>query len=328
MNNDVILKVSNLQTYFNTPQGTVRAVDGVSFEVKRGKVLGLVGESGCGKTVTALSILALLPRVGLEVFTGQIRYRDIDLLELTPMQMQKIRGKCISMVFQDPLSALNPVFTVGEQIAETLRLHLKMNRREARGKSIELLKRVGIPSPEKRYQEYPHQLSGGMRQRVMIAMAISCNPDVILADEPTTALDVTLQAQILDLLHDLREQIGMSMVLISHDLGVIAEMADEVAVMYAGQIVEYASTSKLFTDPLHPYSRGLLSSLPRSESSEEKAERLMAIPGAVPALHSPPPGCKFHPRCGLAEEICHREEPVLEEKARQHSVRCWMVEQR
>ncbi|MCI0529025.1 MAG: ABC transporter ATP-binding protein, partial [Nitrospira sp.] len=261
-------------------------------------------------------------------FTGQIQYRDINLLELASTEMQKIRGRHISMVFQDPLSALNPVFTIGEQIAETLRLHLKMNYREAKERSIELLKLVGIPSPEKRYQEYPHQLSGGMRQRVMIAMAISCSPDVILADEPTTALDVTLQAQILDLLHGLREQMGMSMVLISHDLGVIAEIADEVAVMYAGRIVEYASTSKLFTDPLHPYTRGLLNSLPRSVSSEEKAERLMAIPGTVPALHSPPPGCKFHPRCGLAEEICESEEPTLEEKVNQHSVRCWMVEQR
>ncbi len=328
MNNDVVLKVANLRTFFNTPQGVVRAVDGVSFEVKRGRVLGLVGESGCGKTATALSVLALIPRAGLEVFTGQIRYRDTDLLGLTSMQMQKIRGRYISMVFQDPLSALNPVFTIGEQIAETLRLHLRMNRREAREKSVELLKLVGIPSPEKRYREYPHQLSGGMRQRVMIAMAISCGPDVILADEPTTALDVTLQAQILDLLHDLRERMGMSMVLISHDLGVIAEMADEVAVMYAGRIVEYASTHKLFTDPLHPYTRGLLNSLPYSAASEEKTKRLMAIPGTVPALHSPPPGCKFHPRCSLAEEICRHEEPALEEKTSQHSVRCWMVEQR
>ncbi len=328
MNNDVILKVANLQTFFNTPQGIVRAVDNVSFEVKRGTVLGVVGESGCGKTVTALSILALIPRTSLEVFTGQIRYRDMNLLELASTEMQKIRGRHIAMIFQDPLSALNPVFTIGEQIAETLRLHLKMKYREAKERSIELLKLVGIPSPEKRYQEYPHQLSGGMRQRVMIAMAISCSPDVILADEPTTALDVTLQAQILDLLHDLREQMGMSMVLISHDLGVIAEMADEVAVMYAGRIVEYASTSKLFTDPLHPYTRGLLNSLPRSVSSEDKAERLMAIPGTVPALHSPPPGCKFHPRCGLAEEICKSEEPTLEEKENQHSVRCWMVEQK
>jgi peptide/nickel transport system ATP-binding protein len=330
MSKDVVLKVSNLQTFFNAPQGTVRAVDGVSFEVKRGKVLGLVGESGCGKTVTALSILALIPRTSLSVFTGQILYRDMDLLELTSLQMQKIRGKCISMVFQDPLSALNPVLTVGEQIAETLRLHLKTSRREARENSVELLKRVGIPSPEKRYREYPHQLSGGMRQRVMIAMAISCSPDVILADEPTTALDVTLQAQILDLLHDLRERMGMSIVLISHDLGVIAEMADEVAVMYAGRIVEYASTHKLFSDPLHPYTLGLLSSLPYSASPSpgEKPKRLMAIPGMVPALHASPPGCKFHPRCSLAEEICRREEPVLEEKTDCHNVRCWMVERR
>ena len=323
---DVILKVTNLCTFFNTPEGVIQAVDGVSFEVKRGRVLGLVGESGCGKTVTALSIMGLIPRSTLKVFTGRIQYRDIDLLGLTATEMQKIRGRRIAMVFQDPLSSLNPVFTIGEQIAEILRLHLNINRREAKERTIELLKRVGIPSAERRYQEYPHQLSGGMRQRVMIAMAISCGPDLILADEPTTALDVTLQAQILDLLHHLREQLGMSMLLISHDLGVVAEMADEVVVMYAGRIVESTSTHHLFSNPLHPYTRGLLNSLPRFAHWDKKAERLMAIPGTVPKLLNPPSGCKFHPRCELAEEICTDEEPALEEKKEQHRVRCWMVE--
>lgn len=323
---DITLKVINLRTFFKTPEGVIKAVDGISFEVKRGKVLGLVGESGCGKTVTALSIMGLIPRTSLQVHSGQILYRDIDLLGLTATEMRKIRGRQISMIFQDPLSSLNPVFTIGEQISEMLRLHLKMRRREARDKTIHLLKLVGIPSAEKRYGEYPHQLSGGMRQRVMIAMAVSCNPELILADEPTTALDVTLQAQILKLLHDLKERMGLSMVLISHDLGVIAEAADEVAVMYAGQIVEHTATRKLLDQPLHPYTQGLLNSLPRFTLSDQRNRRLAAIPGTVPNLLRPPLGCKFHPRCKLAEGICSHEEPGLEEKARQHQVRCWMVE--
>ena len=323
---DILLKVIDLRTYFKTAEGVIRAVEGINFQVKRGKVLGLVGESGCGKSVTALSIMGLIPRTSLELFSGQVLYKDINLLGLTDREMQKIRGRRISMIFQDPSTSLNPVFTIGEQIAEVLRLHLKMGRREARERTIDLLRMVGIPSPEKRYAEYPHQLSGGMRQRVMIGMAISCDPDLILADEPTTALDVTLQAQILGLLHDLRERLGMSMVLISHDLGVIAQLADEVAVMYSGRIVEYTSTRELLSKPLHPYTQGLLNSLPRFTRSDERARRLTAIPGTVPHLLSQPSGCKFHPRCELVEEMCRRDEPPLEEKTVHHGVRCWRVE--
>ncbi|HXN06336.1 MAG TPA: ABC transporter ATP-binding protein, partial [Nitrospiria bacterium] len=257
-----LLQIKNLKTTFKTREGLVRAVDDVSLQVNRGEVLGLVGESGSGKSMTSLSVLRLVPPPG-KIEGGDIIFEGRSLLAMSPEAMRKLRGKEISMIFQEPMTSLNPVFTVGEQVAEMLRLHLKMSRKEARERTVELFRLVGIPSENRRYDEYPHQLSGGMRQRVMIAMAISCNPKLIFADEPTTALDVTIQAQILNLLHDLREKFRMTLVLISHDLGVIAESADHVAVMYAGKIVEYAETRALFASPLHPYTKGLLDSIPR-----------------------------------------------------------------
>lgn len=318
----VILKVDGLKTVFETSEGTLRAVDGVNFEVKKGRVLGLVGESGCGKTLTALSIMRLIPQPPGRIVAGRVLFKGTDLLTLTESQMRLFRGKNLSMVFQEPMTSLNPVFTIGNQIGEMLRLHLKMSRKEAWERTIELLSLVGIPSPQQRVKEYPHQLSGGMRQRVMIAMAISCNPDVVFADEPTTALDVTIQAQILALLDELRQRLGMALVLISHDLGVIAEMVHEVAIMYAGRIVETAETKDLFENPLHPYTQGLLASLPRFDQGGPRHKRLQAIPGTVPKLQELPMGCKFEPRCGYAFARC-QEEPPLEELYPGHWVRCW-----
>lgn len=334
---DPILRVSGLATSFFTSEGTFQAVAGIDFDVKRGKVLGLVGESGCGKTVTALSVMRLVPDPPGRIVGGKILFQGTDLLALTEKEMQSIRGKRIAMIFQEPMTSLNPVFTVGNQIMEMLRLHLKMSKREALERTIELLTQVGIPSPEQRVKEYPHQLSGGMRQRVMIAMAISCHPDLVFADEPTTALDVTIQAQILSLLSRLREELGMAMVLISHDLGVIAEVADEVAIMYAGRIVEYTSKEELFANPLHPYTQGLLASLPRFDlpnatSSAQTGqirktrERLKAISGMVPRLSNLPSGCTFHPRCPVAIEVCQKEEPELLEVSPGHKVRCWLAQ--
>jgi peptide/nickel transport system ATP-binding protein/oligopeptide transport system ATP-binding protein len=321
-----VLKVENLITEFHTSEGVLRAVDGVSFGVKKGRVLGLVGESGCGKTVTALSIMRLVPSPPGKIATGRVIFNGKDLITLPESEMRSFRGKRLAMVFQEPMTSLNPVFTVGDQIQEMLKLHLHMTKTEARDRTVELLSLVGIPSPKQRAKDYPHQLSGGMRQRVMIAMAISCNPDVIFADEPTTALDVTIQAQILALMEELRERLGLSLVLISHDLGVIAEVAHEVAIMYAGRIVEYTTTEELFTHPLHPYTQGLLSSLPRFDRSGARRERLQAIPGSVPKLLELPSGCKFEPRCVHAFDRC-REEPALEELAPGHWVRCWWAEE-
>ncbi len=334
---DLILRVSGLKTSFFTSEGTFQAVAGIDFEVKKGKVLGLVGESGCGKTVTALSVMRLVPDPPGRIVAGKILFQGTDLLTLTEKEMQSIRGKRIAMIFQEPMTSLNPVFTVGNQIMEMLRLHLAMSKREALERTIELLTQVGIPSPEQRVKEYPHQLSGGMRQRVMIAMAISCHPDLVFADEPTTALDVTIQAQILSLLKRLREELGMAMVLISHDLGVIAEVADEVAIMYAGRIVEYTSKEELFANPLHPYTQGLLASLPRFDlpnatpsgqagQVHKTRERLKAISGMVPRLSDLPSGCTFHPRCPVAIEVCQKEEPELLEVSPGHKVQCWLAQ--
>lgn len=334
---DLILRVSELKTSFFTSKGTFQAVAGIDFEVKKGKVLGLVGESGCGKTVTALSVMRLVPAPPGRIVAGKILFQGTDLLTLTEKEMQSIRGKRIAMIFQEPMTSLNPVFTVGNQIMEMLRLHLAMSKREALERTIELLTQVGIPSPEQRVKEYPHQLSGGMRQRVMIAMAISCHPDLVFADEPTTALDVTIQAQILSLLKRLREGLGMAMVLISHDLGVIAEVADEVAIMYAGRIVEYTSKEELFANPLHPYTQCLLASLPRFDLPDatpsgqvgqvrKARERLKAISGMVPRLSDLPSGCTFHPRCPVAIEVCQKEEPELLEVSPGHKVRCWLAQ--
>jgi peptide/nickel transport system ATP-binding protein/oligopeptide transport system ATP-binding protein len=320
-----ILQVENLVTEFSTPSGTLKAVEGVNFKIEKGKVLGIVGESGCGKSVTALSIMRLLPLPFAKIKDGKILFKGENLLTRSEKDMQKIRGKHIAMVFQEPMTSLNPVFTIGTQISEMVRLHLQLNRSDAKHRTIELLQRVGIPAPERRVDEYPHQLSGGMRQRVMIAMAISCNPDLIIADEPTTALDVTIQAQILALLQDLRTQIGMAMILISHDLGVIAEVAEEVVIMYAGRIVEQAKTEDLFAIPRHPYTKGLLDSLPRFEQGEVKT-RLRTIKGSVPKLTDLPSGCKFSTRCQWVMDRCHTEEPGLLKQAPQHFSRCWLEE--
>jgi len=314
-----LLNIKDLTTTFFARGGAVKAVDSLSLALRKGRVLGLVGESGCGKTMTALSILNLVPYPG-KIESGSIFFEGLDLLTLPPDEMRKIRGARISMIFQEPMTALNPVFTVGNQIAEVLTTHQAATHREALDRSIELLRSVGIPSPEKRSGEYPHQLSGGMRQRVMIAMAIACKPALILADEPTTALDVTIQAHILELLDRIQQEMGMAMVLVTHDLGLIAERADEVAVMYAGKIVEQAETRELFASPLHPYTRGLMASIPGPGAVRHA--RLKTIPGTVPRLSDLPAGCKFSPRCDRKTERCEVEPQLLEVKPG-HLVRCW-----
>jgi len=306
-----LLEVEDLRIEFATPEGTIRAVDGVSFHVEEGETLGLVGESGCGKSVTALALLRLIAPPG-RIAGGKIRYRGRDLLSLSEPEIRKIRGKEIALIFQEPVAALNPVFTVGSQIAEAIRVHNKMPKREALAEAVRLLKLVQIPDPERRIHEYPHQLSGGMCQRVMIAMALSCKPSLIVADEPTTALDVTIQAEILDLLRRLRSQFGLSVLLISHNLGVIAESAHRVAVMYAGRIVEEAPVREIFASPKHPYTLGLLRSMPRlGERSRSGRRRLPTISGSVPDPGRREPGCSFAPRCPEVMEVCRQEEPAL-----------------
>jgi len=314
-----LLEVRNLHTVFDTDDGLVRAVNGVSFPVESGETLGVVGESGCGKSVTAFSIMRLIPSPPGRITEGEIRFRGRDLLSLSGEEMRRLRGNDISMIFQEPMTALNPVYTVGDQIGEAVRVHRRVGTREARLRSLEMLEQVGIPSPRQRLDEYPHQLSGGMRQRVMIAMALACRPALLLADEPTTALDVTIQAQILDLLQRLQEEMGMSIVLITHDLGVVAEVADRVAVMYGGRIVEQAPVRELFASPKHPYTIGLLDSIPRMS---QDTERLRVIPGTVPPPVALPPGCTFHPRCPFRYERCVSAEPELEDVAPSHRVRC------
>ncbi len=313
-----LLEIQGLTTRFFTRAGVVTAVDDVSLTVRKGRVLGLVGESGCGKTVTALSVLNLVPLPG-RITAGRILFEGNDLLRLPPEELRAVRGARIAMIFQEPMTALNPVFTVGSQIAEVLTTHGRANRQEARAAAVDLLRSVGIPSPEKRTSEYPHQLSGGMRQRVMIAMAIACRPALILADEPTTALDVTIQAHILELLGSIQAEMGMALVLVTHDLGLIAERAHDVAVMYAGRIVEQAETRDLFAHPLHPYTQGLLASVPRWG---EGRARLRAIPGTVPRLSEMPLGCTFAPRCDRKTMACEQM-PDLVEVAPGHRVRCW-----
>ena len=318
-----LIQVKNLQTSFFTPEGEVRAVDGVSFEIGEGKTLGLVGESGCGKSVTSLSIMRLIPTPPGQIVGGEIDYRGRDLLKLNKEEMRKIRGNEISMIFQEPMTSLNPVFTVGNQIGEAIRLHQGLGKKETRAKTIEMLRLVKIADPESRVDSYPHQLSGGMRQRVMIAMALSCNPSLLIADEPTTALDVTIQAQILELMKELQQKIGMALLLITHDLGVVAERADEVAIMYAGKIVERGSAQAIFVRPLHPYTVGLLNSLPGTRGKKKK--RLDAIPGVVPSPLHLPSGCRFRDRCPKAAGICAEAEPPLVDKAG-HSVACYFPE--
>jgi oligopeptide/dipeptide ABC transporter ATP-binding protein len=317
-----LLKVKNLKTYFFTHEGTVKAVDEVSFSVNQGKTLGLVGESGCGKSVTALSIMRLIPNPPGKIVSGEIWFEGKNLLKLDDKQIRKIRGKKISMIFQEPMTSLDPVFTIGHEIVEVIQLHQGLNKEEARKKAIEALKIVGIPDVEKRINNYPHQLSGGMRQRVMIAMALSCNPTLLIADEPTTALDVTIQAQILRLINDLKDKFGASVMLITHDLGVIAEMCDNVAVMYAGHIVEYTDVYTLFDNPLHPYTKGLSKSIPRMNVD---VEHLNAIPGIVPNLLDLPSGCPFHPRCDFSFKRCVEEMPELIEIENSHLVKCHLV---
>jgi oligopeptide/dipeptide ABC transporter ATP-binding protein len=314
-----LLEIAGLSTSFTTRSGVIRAVDKVNLSLRAGRVLGLVGESGCGKTITALSILNLVPPPG-RITAGKILFEGRDLLTLSEAEMRKVRGARISMVFQEPMTALNPVFTVGNQISEVLTTHQNITDREALDRSVELLQSVGIPSPEKRVHEYPHQLSGGMRQRVMIAMAIACQPSLVLADEPTTALDVTIQAHILELLTRIQTEMGMAMVLVTHDLGLIAERAHEVAVMYAGRIVEKADTAALFAEPLHPYTRGLMASIPRP--GESRRSRLRTIAGSVPRLSDLPQGCTFSPRCDIRIAQCETEPDLVEVKPG-HLVRCW-----
>jgi oligopeptide/dipeptide ABC transporter ATP-binding protein len=319
-----LIQVKNLRTSFFTPEGEVRAVDGVSFSIGEGKTLGLVGESGCGKSVTALSIMRLVPSPPGKIVDGEIVYRGQDLLKLNGTAMRKIRGNEISMIFQEPMTSLNPVFTIGDQIGEAIRLHQGLGKRETREKTIEMLRLVKMADPESRVDDYPHQLSGGMRQRVMIAMALSCNPSLLIADEPTTALDVTIQAQILELIEELQEKkLGMALLLITHDLGVVAERADEVAIMYAGKIVERAPTQAIFNRPLHPYTVGLLNSLPGVGAKKKK--RLEAIPGVVPSLLELPSGCHFRDRCPKAAGICAEAEPELVEKQKDHSAACYFA---
>jgi peptide/nickel transport system ATP-binding protein len=320
-----LLDVKNLKTYFFTDEGVVRAVDGVDLYIDKGETLGVVGESGCGKSVTALSIMKLIPQPPGRIVEGNITYDGSNLVDLPPNRMRKIRGKEISMIFQEPMTSLNPVFTVGEQIAEAIRLHEGLGRREAMAKTVDMLKLVHIPNADRRVKEYPHQLSGGMRQRIMIAMALSCNPKLLIADEPTTALDVTIQAQILDLLNELKSKLRMAVMLITHDMGVIAETAQRVVVMYAAKVAEEAPVGELFKEPLHPYTQGLLRSIPRIDLAATARRRLETIPGTVPTLRGDiAPGCRFAPRCPFVKSVCTEKVPVLKEVKPGHKVSCWL----
>ena len=319
--NKPVLSVRNLKTYFYIDVGVARAVDDLSFDVGRGKTLALVGESGCGKSMTALSILRLVPDPPGRIVGGQVLFGGRDLVQASEPEMREIRGNAISMIFQEPMTSLNPVFRVGGQIGSILALHQGLDRAEARRQAIDLLEQVGIPAPDRRVDDYPHQMSGGMRQRVMIAMALACDPELLIADEPTTALDVTIQAQILDLLRKLQEERGMAIILITHDLGIVAEMAHDVAIMYAGKLVEHAPVSRLFASRKHPYSQGLFESLP---SFQTRGDRLKTIEGQVPAAIAFPDGCRFHPRCPRAMAVCAHDEPPLFEVGPEHACACWL----
>lgn len=315
-----LLEVRNLQTQFRTEDGVVKSVDDVSFRLNAGEVLGIVGESGCGKSVTSYSIMGLIDPPG-EVTGGEIWLEDRDLTKLSKKQLRKIQGKEMAMIFQEPLTSLNPLLTVGLQISEVLTRHKRLSRREVKEQSIEMLRQVGIPRPDKVYHSYPHELSGGMRQRVMIAIALSCGPKLLIADEPTTALDVTIQAQILRLMKELRDNLNTSIMLITHDLGVVAEMADRVIVMYAGQVVEEGDVYDIYRSPKHPYTRGLMNSTPKLN---DVRKTLGSIPGTVPPLSNMPSGCRFHPRCPFAHEKCKTEAPKLEQLNSGAQVRCWL----
>jgi peptide/nickel transport system ATP-binding protein len=319
-----LLEVTDLRTWFRTDAGVAKAVDGVSFHVDAGEVLGIVGESGCGKSVTSLSVMQLIPQPPGELLAGSsIRFKGEELVGARESRLRDLRGNDIAMIFQEPMTSLNPVYTVGDQIGEALRLHRRIRKREARERSIDMLRLVGIPSPEARVDEYPHQLSGGQRQRVMIAMALSCEPELLIADEPTTALDVTIQAQILELLAELRQRLGMAVILITHDLGVVAEVCDRVVVMYAGQVVEHGTVEQIFREPRHPYTEGLLQAVPRLGV---KQDELAVIPGTVPSPTAWPIGCRFHDRCPYGWDLCVREEPPLIQiqDAPNRTARCWL----
>jgi len=317
-----LLKINNLSTSFFTDAGEVKAVRGISFEIEQGQTLGLVGESGCGKSVTALSIMGLVPFPG-RITQGEVLYQGKDLVKLNQEGIQKIRGGDIAMIFQEPLTSLNPVFTIGEQIVEAVVIHQKVGKKEAMNRAVEMLRHVGISESQKRAKDYPHQLSGGMRQRVMIAMALSCNPNILIADEPTTALDVTIQAQILELIDKLQKEMGMAMLLITHDLGIVAQNVDTIGIMYSGKIVEHAKTDVLLKNPLHPYTQGLLASIPTIGG--EKREPLKAIAGTVPSLLNLPAGCSFCDRCPKVEGDCRRCEPELLEVQKEHWVACYHI---
>jgi oligopeptide/dipeptide ABC transporter ATP-binding protein len=315
-----LLEVRGLQTHFASERGVVRAVDGVDLRLERSRTLGIVGESGCGKSVTALSIMGLVPQPPGRIAAGEVRFEGEDLLKVPVQRLRDLRGHQLSMIFQEPMTSLNPAFQVGDQIAEVILRHKKVNAGDAKDQAVEMLRKVRIPSPETRAREYPHQLSGGMRQRVMIAMALACNPKLLIADEPTTALDVTIQAQILELMRALREELGTAIILITHDLGVIAELADDVIVMYAGKVVERCAVPRLFAEPQHPYTIGLLGSIPRLDLEQE---HLSAIEGFVPDAAAMPEGCRFHPRCPFSVERCRKELPELKEVVSGHFVACW-----
>ena len=317
-----LLEIRGLKTHFATDDGVVHAVDGVDLAIDRGETLGVVGESGCGKSVTALSVLKLIPTPPGYIAGGQILWRGRDLVPLGPPEMRKIRSKEIAIVFQEPMTSLNPVYTVGDQIAEVIRLHERLSRRAALERAVEMLRLVLIPNPERRVRDYPHQFSGGMRQRVMIAMAISCNPALLIADEPTTALDVTIQAQIIDLIAEMKSRLGMAVMLITHAVGVVAEAAQHVVVMYAGKVVEAAPVGALFSEPRHPYTQGLIRSIPRIDTAATRKPRLEAIAGVVPSPLDPMPGCRFAPRCPFARAVCLEAPPPLHEIAADHKVAC------
>ncbi|SCX28796.1 Stage 0 sporulation protein KD [Agrobacterium sp. DSM 25558] len=324
VDNDVLLDVRDLETHFFGEDSITRAVGGVSFQVRKGETLGVVGESGCGKSVTSLSILRLLPKITARTVAGEVRFHGQDLLKLSDREMRKIRGNKIAMIFQDPMTSLSPVHTVGRQIAEAVEIHTRVSRSEAMTKAEEMLRLVRIADPERRLKNYPHEMSGGMRQRAMIAMALACSPELLIADEPTTALDVTIQAQILKLIVDLKERTGTSVMFITHDLGVVAETCQRVIVMYAGQIVEQATVIDLFARPMHPYTKALMRSVPDRRRGKER--RLPEIPGIVPSLRAPIIGCSFAPRCSFATDICREKTPVLEEHGPGHAAACWHVE--
>jgi oligopeptide/dipeptide ABC transporter ATP-binding protein len=317
-----LLEVKDLHTSFFTPQGEVRAASGISFSVVPGRLTGIVGESGSGKTVSVLSVMRLLPETA-RITSGSIIFEGTDLLRLSEAEMRAIRGARIAMIFQEPMTSLNPVFTVGSQIGEAIRLHQKTSRHETRDRTVEALRMVGIADPERRVKDYPHQLSGGMRQRVMIAMALACEPRLLIADEPTTALDVTIQAQILDLIRDLQQRLGLAVILVTHDLGLVAQYADDVTILYAARVMEQAPADELFANPLNPYTKGLLASIPGLEGSHRR--RLQAIPGTIPSALHPPSGCRFHPRCPLAIPDCAQINPPLEAKKPNHYAACIRV---